>query len=342
MTHPSTASVCLRSGLCSLCLVALLAATPSVRAAPIYLRNAPFTTVNGGQQHTIAQYGNNLFQFNQTLTVNGTTIGTISFDYNTYVGTFAGNTGGGAALSGAFFAAPNIQPMANSVWTWEQVITTPYNYPSFNIFQTTGGTYPDTNNPNDPAYPSLTIMNPNYNGPKPTVAFQDVPFQYATSASVTSDQLELALACENTKTHVASIVGTFTWGFIDQAVAPANFTIANVLPITPYSSNESSPNSPMTGPSPGFLSTERAYYNGTTTATLPSAWAKPGSPGYQQVTTTAWTFNTNPCFAIVPEPSSLILAISALVSGTTVLGARWVSGRRRATGVSSFFRSRPK
>ena len=262
-----------RRPLSSLCLVALLTATPSARSAPVYLQTAPFTTVNGGgQKHTIAQYGNNLFQFSQTLVVNGTTIGTIGFDYNTYVGTFAGHTGGGAALSGAFFAAPNIQPMAGSVWTWEQVATTPLSYPSFNIFQKTGGTYPDTNNPNDPAYPHLAIANPNYNGPAPTVGFQDIPFQYARAASVVTDQLELALVCENTTTHVASIVGTFTWGFIDQAVAPANFTIANVLPITPYSSNESSPNSPMTGPSPGFLST-RAF---TTTGPLQRRFRAPG------------------------------------------------------------------
>ena len=327
--RPSRASVCLRGGLSSLCLVALLTATPTARAAPVYLQTAPYTKNNGGGlQHTVAQYGNNLFQFSQTLVVNGTTIGTIGFDYNTYVGTFAGHTGGGAALSGAFFAAPNIQPMAGSVWTWEQVITTPLSYPSFNIFQKTGGTYPDTNKPNDPAYPLLTIANPNYNGPAPTVAFQDTPFQYARAGAVVSDQLELALACENTTTHVSSIVGTFTWGFIDQAVAPANFTIANVLPITPYSSNESSPNSPMTGPSPGFLSTESAFYNGSTTATLPSAWATPNTPGYQSVTTTAWTFNTNPCFMVVPEPSSLILAISAIISGTMVLGARLVARRR--------------
>src|SRR5262249_55470372 len=154
----------------------------------------------------------------------------IQFEYNTYAGTTRTNNPvfiGGAVLSGGFFAAPNVQLMPGFQMTWIQTVQA--TVPGRNVWGAGANTtFPDSPDPADPSYPRAGefILRTGQTLNQPSVAFQDPVPRFAMANSVSSWQAELGLVCENTTTHVADIVGTFTWGFILQAVAPANATIA--------------------------------------------------------------------------------------------------------------------
>ena len=136
--------------------------------------------------------------------------------------------------------------------------------------------YPDTGGQAaSPNYPIQSIIT-GVPTPQPSAGFQDFPNRDPQAALVVNWQAELGLAIENPTTHVATILGTFTWGFIVQAVDPTKATIANYIPIQPYSSNQGA-GGPMSGASSGYLSTLTTDFDGNK---------------HRTVTSTKWTFNT--------------------------------------------------
>jgi hypothetical protein len=292
------------------------AAAPALK----YLADAPFPYVQG----YTGNYGNNFSTFTQNLTDQGLNIGTIGFEYNTFAASTAAGGKvpdasfvGGAALSGIFTAAPNVTVPAGDRVAWVQVITT--NQPGDgNVWGATANQpYPDTGgSAASPNYPYQYTWRSNQTPPaQPSAGFMDAPSRAPSASLVTNWQAELGLALEDPTKHVATILGTFTWGFIEQAVAQNTATLANVLPITPYSSNQDG-GGPLTPPSPGFLSTLTADFDGKMHGT---------------VTSTQWTFDNSQHFmaAANPEPTSLIMAAQVVLFG---LGhARWRRQRAAQT-----------
>ncbi len=196
---------------------------------------------------------------------------------------------------------------------WIQVVTS--NVPGRGDVWGAGANqpYPDTGGQAaSPNYPSQSIAT-GVPTPQPSAGFQDFPSRTPQTNLVVKWQAELGLAIEDPTTHVATILGTFTWGFIEQAVDPTKATIANIIAIQPYSSNQGA-GGPMTGASLGFLSTLTTDFDGNKHGT---------------VTSTQWTFNTpgavgSISFASVPEPGTWIMAVSAIG-----LVALWERARRR-------------
>jgi hypothetical protein len=278
----------------------------------------PLTLKSG---NTVSTYGiTPMPTFSQNISDNGLAIGSIKFDYETWSGTNStGGFIGGGALSGGFFASNSVTVPKGDTVNWIQVVTT--NVPGAGDVwgATANQPYPDTGkqaaNPN---YPSQSIAT-GVPTPQPSAGFQDFPSRAPQTNLVVKWQAELGLAIEDPTTHVATILGTFTWGFIEQAVAPAKATIANIIAIQPYSSNQGA-GGPMTPPSTGFMSTLTTDYDGNKHGT---------------VTSTKWTFNTpgaagSISFAAVPEPSSWLMGISAVA-----IVAGWQCARRRSSARSA-------
>jgi hypothetical protein len=333
--HRTSPRIGLRRLLGLLCTsaVSLSLSLNPAKADPIYLATGPNFSVGGEVNN--CNYGNNYVTFAQAISDNGLNIGNIIFEYNTYIGSFTNpGTGvqtfpGGAALSGAFFASSKVAVPTDAEVDWVQVVTTnAVTNPGIGASwgASANQPYPDTASPvagkvDSPNYPNQSLTN-NPNGPttldQPSAGFQDYPVRSSMSSLVVNWQAELGLVLENPKTHVATVLGTFTWGFIMQAVDPTTTTIANISPITPYSSNQTAPGSPMTGPSSGYLSTLSEDFDG-------------GQHG--SITSTAWKFNVpgspnSLAFHPTPEPSGVVLLLSGGVAvslyglSRRMLGAR--------------------
>jgi hypothetical protein len=235
--------------------------------------------------------------FARAVSQEGTPVGNINFNYDTYTGAVAAgyaNTGAtavGAGLSGGFNIGAGVTTVPGFTLAWAQVVSPATTIPGANQWNSPqppapGAAFPDTSNTTSPSYAFLTVAA----GPAPTIGFQDFPFRYPSSGNQTW-LAEDALVGINTTTDTMRIVGSFLWGF-GVTMTPAGVT-----------ANAPSSWGPVTTT---FDSTETNAFSAT---------------GINGVSGTTWTIQNDlalyPVFA-VPEPATVGLLLVVGLAGLSL------------------------
>jgi len=251
----------------------------------------------------VFSYGNaNPTAFDQNVLCQALPIGSIKFDYDTYLKKPTGTTDGGGALSGGFYLNPLFDVSSDCELIWVQTVTaTLSGNNDWGI--TVGNTeFPDATRTN-PAYPFATAaVNPPAPLGAPYLGFQDAPNRFFSDGNQ-SWIAELGLVAIH-KTPVAGVIqahviDTFLWGF-------GVTTAPNA--ITPTAPNN------FGAPTASYLTILNDYYDGA-----------PPNPPTDGGTSAKYNFVSGcdtGCFTphIAPEPSSVGLLVMGLSAGGFVVG----------------------
>jgi hypothetical protein len=237
--------------------------------------------------------------------------GTIKFDYDTYLGKPDPTKGGGGALSGGFYLAPNVTLAPGHTLGWVQTVIATISGASATNFwgiTTNNVEYPDATR-TSPLYSFTTTAAtpPDPPGP-PTLGFQDFPSRFFSDGNQTW-LAELGLVCfDPTVGGVTEgdVIDTFLWGFGVQTGPDAITANAPHLWGVPTAS---------------YLSTLNSFYSGT-----------PPNPPTSGGTSSKYKFNVecDDCFQ-VPEPAS---AVPFAVGMMALLGLLGVGGRLRSVPIT--------
>lgn len=245
--------------------------------------------------------------------------GVLRFDYDTYTRNPNGNTAAGAALAGGFYMDNAVRVKTGFTLAFVQTVTATITGQNFwNLPAMNAGRFPDAP-ANNPTYPiqTLPVAPPNPPG-APFLAFQDGPSRGFAGGNQ-SWLAELALACISTTPGAdgfrnVRVIGSFTWGFDFINLPAANPGIANVQAAMPGAFGNASA---------GFIQTLNGFYDGMGGGN-PNA-----NPPVPPVASNRFRFaNNSNCFAPIPEPASLSLALAGLL----LMRRRTTPKRRPRTG----------
>lgn len=310
-------------------LVALLVVSPRALAQHgMFLPDANTTTTTSSPRvHTWGNTGGMGNPTPFTAGVRDTTknidAGQLKFDYDTYTRNPGGTTGGGAALSGGFFANSNVVVKPGYDLIWVQTVNATRTggeaASSWNLPLTGAGTYPDadpmdrpppTFGPDDKKYaPSYPFNTPAVTPPTmmPTLGFQDFPARNFADGNQTWTA-ELGLACVSKTPNInmngmlfreVRVIGTFLWGFDFNGLPAMPPGIGNIGGFGPS----------FWGPATGvYINALNDFYDGTGGGGAPDGMGGM-LPG---VASAKYRFaNDTNCFSVVPEPGTIMLLMVA-------------------------------
>jgi len=249
--------------------------------------------------------------FNKNVVVGGNTLGSVAFDYDTYVD--AANTppeSAGAGLAGGFYLGNNAAVIPGYTLDWVQTITTTITGANqFNLPNTGAGEFPDADPTDADAAafraaqtPPLPVLNPTFapayvftsptvNPPTavPTIGFVDLPGRsFADGAQTWTAELGL-VAISNAKNgngvRTVDVIDSLLWGFS--------------INVGPNGVSKFSPNS-FGPPTASYLSTLNNFYSGVS----------PDVGGNDGVDTDLYDFVYDPnALVLVPEPGTFALLV---------------------------------
>jgi hypothetical protein len=292
-------------------MIVLVCSVPQTEAAHGRFLRDPAKSKNVGTWDNDGG-GTSPVAFDSNVTVGGDLVGTIKFDYDTFLGKGANPTRGGASLSGGFYLnSNNFAVMPGYTLEWVQtVFSTRSGQNNWGINPATnGGEFPDATPKDRAANPTFapsyalitTAQNPPNGIGAPTLGFQDTPSR--GFANGTQNWLaELGLVCiANTPNaqgvRQVDVIDSFLWGFT---------LTAGTIAV------QDDPPSLWGPPTASFLNTLNSYYSTGT------------SPG--GVATDKYSFAAcQDCFMAVPEPPSVVL-----LGISTVLLLGYALVRRRS------------
>jgi hypothetical protein len=252
-----------------------------------YLPNTSFTLGSGASQITVNNWSNTApTSFTPNVTQNGTTVGSLIFNYDSWTGFLTSSPSTiavGAGLSGGFNISNGITVVPGYTLAWAQVVLPVTTIAGNNSWSAPNGTaFPDTSGTTSPAYPFLFVA---VGSPAPTDGFQDFPDRFPSSGDQTWEA-EDALVGIDSATDTMRIVDSFLWGY-GVTDSPAGVT--------------SNAPSLWGAPSTTFVNTETDAFSAT---------------GINGVSGTTWTIENNvtlyPVFA-VPEPNGVALLLAASI-----------------------------
>lgn len=216
-------------------------------------------------------------------------VGIIDFSYDTYTANWAANgkAYGGAGIAGGFIKDPLSQKIlaADFKLKWIQIVQSSLTSNQWGAGKDTW--YPDTlSNGNSPAYPFQYLPGGVTPTTVPDPAMQDFPIRPFVGKNI-NWQAMLALAALNPNTCEVRIIGMFEWGFdLTQA--------GQVTADAPHGWTQNA--------------------NGMTTLTNTLTFYFDGNK-HGNVTSKAWTFNTNSPWVMIPTPATAaLLALAGLIA----------------------------
>jgi len=237
--------------------------------------------------------------FDQNILCQTLPVGTIKFDYDTYLRKPTGTLTGGGVLIGGFYLNTGYTVDPNCTLAWVQTVTaTISGNNDWGI--TVGNTeFPDATR-TDPVYPFESVAVTPTNPPgTPYLAFRDFPNRFFSDGNQ-SWLAELGLVMIHNTPDVngvrqVNVLDTFLWGF-------GVTTAPNA--ITP-----TAPNS-FSAPTASYLTILNDYYDGA-----------PPNPPTSGGTSAKYNFVAGcdtGCFVVAPEPSSVGLLVMGLGAGGVI------------------------